>query len=84
MADAFDQTGPIADVGAIGRWNSVFAKAAKAAPSLLYALRLWAAVAWLSSSRSGSSSTILFGPAPPRLSCASRSSGLRCARAGSG
>src|SRR5882672_6659707 len=44
MADAFDQTGPIADAGAIGRWNSAFAKAAKAAPALLYALRLWAAV----------------------------------------
>ena len=28
----------------INRWNSAFAKAAKAAPSLLYALRLWAAV----------------------------------------
>jgi hypothetical protein len=40
MADAFDQ----ADAGAIGRWSSAFAKAAKAAPSLLYALRLWAAV----------------------------------------
>src|SRR5258707_1282053 len=44
MADAFDQTGPIADAGAIGRWTSAFANAAKAAPSLLYALRLWAAV----------------------------------------
>src|SRR4051794_30947132 len=44
MADAFDQTGPIADAGAIGRWNSAFAKAAKAAPSLLFGLRLWAAV----------------------------------------
>jgi uncharacterized membrane protein YccC len=44
MADAFDQTGPRADASAIGRWNSVFAKAAKAAPSLLFALRLWAAV----------------------------------------
>jgi uncharacterized membrane protein YccC len=44
MADAFDQTGPIADAAAIGRWNSAFAKAAKAAPPLLYALRLWAAV----------------------------------------
>ena len=41
MADTFDQTGP---AGANGRWNSAFAKAAKAAPSLLYALRLWAAV----------------------------------------
>ena len=41
MADAFDQTGPNADAGAIGRWKSAFAKAA---PSLLYALRLWAAV----------------------------------------
>src|ERR1700741_4973547 len=40
MADSFDQTGPIADAGAIGRWNSAFAKAA---PSLLFALRLWAA-----------------------------------------
>jgi uncharacterized membrane protein YccC len=44
MADAFDQIGPIADAGAIGRWNSAFAKAAKAAPSLLFGLRLWAAV----------------------------------------
>jgi uncharacterized membrane protein YccC len=44
VADAFDQTGPIADAGAIGRWNSAVAKAAKAAPSLLFALRLWAAV----------------------------------------
>jgi uncharacterized membrane protein YccC len=41
MAGAFDQTGPIADAGAIGRWNSTFTKAA---PALLYALRLWAAV----------------------------------------
>src|SRR6476661_3258217 len=41
MADAFDQTGPTADSGAIGRWKSAFAKAA---PSLLFALRLWAAV----------------------------------------
>jgi uncharacterized membrane protein YccC len=41
MADAFDQTGPTADASAIGRWNSAFAKAA---PSLLFALRLWAAV----------------------------------------
>src|SRR5271167_3678144 len=41
MAEAFEQTGPIADAGAIGRWNSVFAKAA---PSLLFGLRLWAAV----------------------------------------
>jgi uncharacterized membrane protein YccC len=44
MADAFDQTGPIADAAAISRWNLVLAKAAKAAPPLLYALRLWAAV----------------------------------------
>jgi uncharacterized membrane protein YccC len=44
MADAFDQSGPIAGAGAIGRWNSVFAKAAKAAPPLLFGLRLWAAV----------------------------------------
>jgi uncharacterized membrane protein YccC len=41
MAGAFEQTGPIADGGAIGRWNSAFAKAT---PSLLFALRLWAAV----------------------------------------
>src|SRR6266403_4564478 len=41
MADAFDQTGPTAEACAIGRWKSAFAKAA---PSLLYALRLWAAV----------------------------------------
>ena len=44
MADAFDQARPIADAGAIGRWNSAFSKAAKAAPSLLFGLRLWAAV----------------------------------------
>jgi uncharacterized membrane protein YccC len=44
MADAFDQTGSIADEGVIGRWNSAFAKAATAAPSLLFGLRLWAAV----------------------------------------
>ncbi|MGB6397974.1 MAG: FUSC family protein [Bradyrhizobium sp.] len=44
MADAFDQTGPIADAGVTGRWDWAFAKAATAAPSLLYGLRLWAAV----------------------------------------
>src|SRR6201991_4519409 len=44
MADAFDQTGPIADAGAIGRWSSVFARATKAVPPLLFGLRLWAAV----------------------------------------
>jgi uncharacterized membrane protein YccC len=44
VAGAFDQTGPEADARAIGRWNSAQAKAARAAPSLLYALRLWAAV----------------------------------------
>ena len=44
MSDAFDQTGPRADAGAIGGWNSALANAAKAAPPLLYALRLWAAV----------------------------------------
>jgi len=44
MVDAFDQTGPRADAGPIGRWNSAFAKVAKAAPSLLFALRLWVAV----------------------------------------
>jgi uncharacterized membrane protein YccC len=41
MADAFDQSGPIADAGAIGRWSLAFAKAA---PPLLFGLRLWAAV----------------------------------------
>jgi uncharacterized membrane protein YccC len=41
MADAFDQSGPTADAGAIGRWDSAFAKAA---PALLFGLRLWAAV----------------------------------------
>ena len=35
-----------------------------------------------STSRSGSSSTMPFGPARPRRSSVSRSSGLRCARAG--
>src|ERR1700733_2211381 len=41
MADAFDQSGPTADAGVIGRWDSAFAKAA---PPLLFGLRLWAAV----------------------------------------
>src|SRR3954447_22344715 len=41
MTDAFDQTGPTADANAVGRLKSAFAKAA---PSLLFALRLWAAV----------------------------------------
>src|SRR6201988_2347522 len=41
MADALDQTGPIADSGAIGRWKSALAEAA---PPLLYALRLWASM----------------------------------------
>jgi uncharacterized membrane protein YccC len=44
MASAFDQIGPRADANSIGRWNSTFAKAAKVAPALLFALRLWAAV----------------------------------------
>src|SRR6202521_1053792 len=44
MADAFDQTRPTADAGAIGRWNSAFAKAVKAGPPLLFGLRLWTAV----------------------------------------
>jgi uncharacterized membrane protein YccC len=44
MTDAFDRTGPVADAGAPGRWNLALAKAAKVAPSLLFALRLWAAV----------------------------------------
>jgi uncharacterized membrane protein YccC len=44
MADAFDRTEPTAGAIAIGRWNSAFAKAAKAAPPLLFGLRLWAAV----------------------------------------
>jgi uncharacterized membrane protein YccC len=39
MAEAFDQTGPIA--GAVGRWSAAFVKKA---PSLLFALRLWVAV----------------------------------------
>src|ERR1700733_12974457 len=41
MADAFDQSGPTADAGVIGRWDSAFAKAA---PPLLFGLRLWTAV----------------------------------------
>src|SRR5246500_166891 len=42
MADAFDQT----ELAAHGsdRWNRAFAKAAEAGPSLLFGLRLWAAV----------------------------------------
>src|SRR5258708_326515 len=44
MADAFDQTGPIAVASAIGRWISAFVKSAKFGPSLLFGLRLWMAV----------------------------------------
>jgi len=44
MADAFDQTGPIAVASAIARWTSTFAKSAKVGPSLLFGLRLWTAV----------------------------------------
>src|ERR1700689_641640 len=41
MADAFDQTGPIAVASAIARWTSTLAKSAKVGPSLLFGLRLW-------------------------------------------
>jgi uncharacterized membrane protein YccC len=41
MAEAFDQTRPKAD---IGRWDLAIVKVAKAGPSLLFGLRLWAAV----------------------------------------
>jgi uncharacterized membrane protein YccC len=44
MAEAFDQAEPTAHGSVIDRWNCVFAKAREAAPALLYALRLWAAV----------------------------------------
>src|SRR5882762_11282760 len=44
MVDAFDYTGPRPDASAFGRLKWAFAKAPKAAPSLLFALRLWAAV----------------------------------------
>jgi uncharacterized membrane protein YccC len=44
MADTFDQTGSTAHGGVISRWTWVFAKAAEAGPSLLFGLRLWAAV----------------------------------------
>src|SRR5260221_10905118 len=44
MADAFDQTGPIAVASTIGRWTSAFVKSAKVGPSLLFGLRLWTAV----------------------------------------
>ena len=44
MADAFDQAEPAAHRSVINRRNWVFAKAPEAAPALLYALRLWAAV----------------------------------------
>src|ERR1700676_2994688 len=44
MADAFDQTRPTADAGAIGRWNSSFSNAAKAGPPFVFGLRLWASV----------------------------------------
>jgi uncharacterized membrane protein YccC len=44
MADAFDRTEPTAHGSVINRLKWVFAKTPKAAPSLLFALRLWAAV----------------------------------------
>jgi uncharacterized membrane protein YccC len=44
MADAFDRTGPTADASTVVRWISAFAKSVKAGPSLLFGLRLWAAV----------------------------------------
>jgi len=44
MADAFDQAEPTAHGSVINRWICAFAKAPEAAPALLYALRLWAAV----------------------------------------
>ena len=44
MANPFDQTEPTAHGSVISRWNWAFAKAPKAGPALLYALRLWAAV----------------------------------------
>src|SRR5260370_2578587 len=44
MADAFDQAEPTAHGSVINRWNCVLAKVREAAPALLYALRLWAAV----------------------------------------
>jgi uncharacterized membrane protein YccC len=43
MADPFDQTEPTAHGSVIKRWNWAIAKAPKAGPALLYALRLWAA-----------------------------------------
>jgi len=43
MADPFDRTEPTAHGSVINRWNWAFAQAPKAAPALLYALRLWAA-----------------------------------------
>jgi uncharacterized membrane protein YccC len=44
MADAFDQAERAAHRSVINRWNWVVATAPEAAPALLYALRLWAAV----------------------------------------
>jgi uncharacterized membrane protein YccC len=44
MADAFDQTGPIAVASNIGRWTPIFVKLARVGPSLLFGLRLWTAV----------------------------------------
>jgi uncharacterized membrane protein YccC len=44
VADAFDQTRPIAVASAVGRWISAFVKSPKVGPSLLFALRLWMAV----------------------------------------
>ena len=44
MADAFDQTGPIAVASTIGRSISAFVNSPKVGPSLLFGLRLWTAV----------------------------------------
>jgi uncharacterized membrane protein YccC len=45
MANAFDQTGTSAHaIATNSRWNLALAKAAEAVPSMLFALRLWAAV----------------------------------------
>src|SRR5258705_6791881 len=44
MADAFDQAEPTAHGSVINRWNCVLAKVREAAPALLYAFLLWAAM----------------------------------------
>ncbi len=85
MANASYQVGQAPNRPVAGGWGTALADAAQAlGPPLLYALRLWASVCfalyvafWLQLDNA-------YWPALRPRSCASRSSGLRCARRGSG